>query len=247
MFPHRISILVFFPSRSTSQRLGRRSRSPQATTRAATTARWSRLGGIASERRTPTTEPATTAQSGRRYINGRSAANAEQATQPPFSGAVVVGDTCRVLEQGFPIAHVLIGDLAGAVPVPEDEEPAADQRFHRAGSAQRDLANGAHLAVRDVKIAAVAAQAARLGEPGVVGSTVADALGVGVDRADLELREARRDARQRRVDAAVVIGFVGGREMGIDESYGVKIPVRVVHVSAIPGLIMDLHTFQRGQ
>ncbi len=36
---------------------------------------------------------ATTAQSGRRYINGRSAANAEQATQPPFSGAVVVGDT----------------------------------------------------------------------------------------------------------------------------------------------------------
>ena len=32
---------------------------------------------------------ATTAQSGRRYINGRSAANPEQATQPPFSGAVV--------------------------------------------------------------------------------------------------------------------------------------------------------------
>jgi 2-iminobutanoate/2-iminopropanoate deaminase len=36
---------------------------------------------------------ATTAQSNRRYVNGRSAANPEQATQPPFSGAVVVGDT----------------------------------------------------------------------------------------------------------------------------------------------------------
>lgn len=36
---------------------------------------------------------ATTAQSGRKYINGRSAANPEQATQPPFSAAVVVGDT----------------------------------------------------------------------------------------------------------------------------------------------------------
>lgn len=35
----------------------------------------------------------TQAQAGRRYINGRSAANPEQATQPPFSGAVVVGDT----------------------------------------------------------------------------------------------------------------------------------------------------------
>lgn len=36
---------------------------------------------------------ATTAQSNRRYVNGRSAANPEQAAQPPFSGAVVVGDT----------------------------------------------------------------------------------------------------------------------------------------------------------
>jgi len=35
----------------------------------------------------------TTAQSGRRYINGRSAANPENATQPPFSAAVVVGNT----------------------------------------------------------------------------------------------------------------------------------------------------------
>lgn len=36
---------------------------------------------------------ATTAQSSRRYVNARSAGNPEQATQPPFSGAVVVGDT----------------------------------------------------------------------------------------------------------------------------------------------------------
>lgn len=35
----------------------------------------------------------TTAQSSRRYINPRSAANPANATQPPFSGAVVVGDT----------------------------------------------------------------------------------------------------------------------------------------------------------
>ena len=33
------------------------------------------------------------AQSGRRYVNGRSAANPANATQPPFSGAVVVGNT----------------------------------------------------------------------------------------------------------------------------------------------------------
>ena len=36
---------------------------------------------------------ATSAQSSRRYINPRSAANAANAAQPPFSGAVVVGDT----------------------------------------------------------------------------------------------------------------------------------------------------------
>jgi len=36
---------------------------------------------------------ATSAQSSRRYINPRSAASPESATQPPFSGAVVVGDT----------------------------------------------------------------------------------------------------------------------------------------------------------
>ena len=35
----------------------------------------------------------TTAQSSRRYVNPRSAANPANATQPPFSGAVVVGDT----------------------------------------------------------------------------------------------------------------------------------------------------------
>jgi 2-iminobutanoate/2-iminopropanoate deaminase len=35
----------------------------------------------------------TTAQPARRYINPRSAANAATATQPPFSGAVLVGDT----------------------------------------------------------------------------------------------------------------------------------------------------------
>jgi enamine deaminase RidA (YjgF/YER057c/UK114 family) len=36
---------------------------------------------------------ATSAQSTRRYINPRSAANPANATQPPFSGAVVVDDT----------------------------------------------------------------------------------------------------------------------------------------------------------
>src|ERR1700752_3210698 len=35
----------------------------------------------------------TTAQSSRRYVNPRSASNPENATQPPFSGAVTVGDT----------------------------------------------------------------------------------------------------------------------------------------------------------
>ena len=35
----------------------------------------------------------TTAQSQRRYVNARSAANPDSASQPPFSGAVVVGDT----------------------------------------------------------------------------------------------------------------------------------------------------------
>lgn len=35
----------------------------------------------------------TTAQSQRRYVNPRSASNAADAAQPPFSGAVVVGDT----------------------------------------------------------------------------------------------------------------------------------------------------------
>jgi len=35
----------------------------------------------------------TTAQPARRYINGRSAANPAAATQPPFSGAVMTGDT----------------------------------------------------------------------------------------------------------------------------------------------------------
>ncbi len=35
----------------------------------------------------------TTAQSSRRYVNPRSAANPANAAQPPFSGAVVVGDT----------------------------------------------------------------------------------------------------------------------------------------------------------
>jgi enamine deaminase RidA (YjgF/YER057c/UK114 family) len=35
----------------------------------------------------------TTAQSQRRHINPRSAANAADASQPPFSGAVVVDDT----------------------------------------------------------------------------------------------------------------------------------------------------------
>ena len=33
------------------------------------------------------------AQSSRRYINPRSASNPDSATQPPFSGAVIVGDT----------------------------------------------------------------------------------------------------------------------------------------------------------
>ncbi len=33
------------------------------------------------------------AQSPRQYVNGRSAANPANATQPPFSGAVVVGNT----------------------------------------------------------------------------------------------------------------------------------------------------------
>jgi 2-iminobutanoate/2-iminopropanoate deaminase len=36
---------------------------------------------------------ATSAQSTRRYVNPRSASNPANATQPPFSGAVVVGDT----------------------------------------------------------------------------------------------------------------------------------------------------------
>ena len=35
----------------------------------------------------------TTAQSQRRYVNPRSASNPANAAQPPFSGAVVVGDT----------------------------------------------------------------------------------------------------------------------------------------------------------
>ena len=35
----------------------------------------------------------TTAQSTRRYVNPRSASNPDSATQPPFSGAVVVGNT----------------------------------------------------------------------------------------------------------------------------------------------------------
>jgi 2-iminobutanoate/2-iminopropanoate deaminase len=35
----------------------------------------------------------TTAQSQRRYVTPRSASNAADAAQPPFSGAVVVGDT----------------------------------------------------------------------------------------------------------------------------------------------------------
>src|SRR5262245_37860246 len=35
----------------------------------------------------------TTAQPARQYINARSAANPSAATQPPFSGAVRVGDT----------------------------------------------------------------------------------------------------------------------------------------------------------
>ena len=34
-----------------------------------------------------------TAQTGRRYVNPRSASIPEQATHPPFSGAVVVGNT----------------------------------------------------------------------------------------------------------------------------------------------------------
>jgi enamine deaminase RidA (YjgF/YER057c/UK114 family) len=37
-----------------------------------------------------------TAQSSRQYINARSAANPANATQPPFSGAVVVGNTVYV-------------------------------------------------------------------------------------------------------------------------------------------------------
>lgn len=36
------------------------------------------------------------AQSARRYINGRSAAAANAATQPPFSGAVLAGDTLYI-------------------------------------------------------------------------------------------------------------------------------------------------------
>jgi 2-iminobutanoate/2-iminopropanoate deaminase len=36
---------------------------------------------------------ATTAQSGRRYVNARSASNPANAAQPPFSGAVVAGNT----------------------------------------------------------------------------------------------------------------------------------------------------------
>lgn len=35
----------------------------------------------------------TTAQTGRRYANPRSAGNPETATQPPFSGAVIVNNT----------------------------------------------------------------------------------------------------------------------------------------------------------
>ena len=35
----------------------------------------------------------TTAQSSRKYINPRSASNAADATQPPFSGAVLIGNT----------------------------------------------------------------------------------------------------------------------------------------------------------
>ena len=35
----------------------------------------------------------STAQATRRYINPRSAANPDSATQPPFSGAVIVGNT----------------------------------------------------------------------------------------------------------------------------------------------------------
>jgi enamine deaminase RidA (YjgF/YER057c/UK114 family) len=35
----------------------------------------------------------STAQTPRRYVNPRSASNAADAAQPPFSGAVVVGDT----------------------------------------------------------------------------------------------------------------------------------------------------------
>ena len=39
---------------------------------------------------------ATTAQAGRRYITPRSAANPADATQPPFSAAVVVGNTAYI-------------------------------------------------------------------------------------------------------------------------------------------------------
>ena len=38
----------------------------------------------------------TTAQPARRYINGRSAADAAAAAQPPFSGAVMAGDTLYI-------------------------------------------------------------------------------------------------------------------------------------------------------
>jgi enamine deaminase RidA (YjgF/YER057c/UK114 family) len=38
----------------------------------------------------------TTAQPARRYINGRSAADAAAASQPPFSGAVMAGETLYI-------------------------------------------------------------------------------------------------------------------------------------------------------
>ena len=39
---------------------------------------------------------ATTAQPARQYINPRSAANAAAANQPPFSGAVLAGNTLYI-------------------------------------------------------------------------------------------------------------------------------------------------------
>src|SRR5262245_5344666 len=107
--------------------------------------------------------------------------------------AVVVHDTERVLEARFFLVANGVFELPRAVLIAEHEQAAADQRLDAALPAERNLAQRADLAIRDVEVLAVGREAARLGEVRERQGSVANVLAAAAGKwADLVLLQVER-------------------------------------------------------